>query len=138
MRNLRNYAKAPVLTTSKLRIFVSRWKLWWKELQPTWRNMDEWPPTRTSDTAENDWSVLSQGGCNGLYLVVVSLGWWLVAAAKAGNEASAVYQEVTNAVMDVEWVFDQILIQVCSPGRSSSKRASPLDESVPRKKLRSS
>ncbi|KAK7678104.1 hypothetical protein QCA50_018897, partial [Cerrena zonata] len=90
---------------------MARWKIWWKDLQPTWCNMEAWPPTRTSSTEENNWTVLSQGGCNRLYLVIILLSWWLMTAAKAGDETSAAWQEAMVAVADIEWVLNQILIQ---------------------------
>lgn len=54
-----------------------------------------------------DWSLLAKGGNNGLYVLVISLGWW--AFALRDNTAVAANEEFLTAVNDVMWIFDQLL-----------------------------
>lgn len=130
MQNARNYAKSPVLTATKLRPYATTWKLWWKVLQPAWRGADEWPFRRNVAAEGKDWGVLLRGGNNGLYLIIVSLGWWLLAASKASEERPGEWEEVVNVIADVDWVFERLLMQARSSSQlhsSSPKRAADVE-----------
>ena len=112
IRSRRQYSKVPVLTTAKLRPYAASWTRWWKALQPKERGVDQWPFSRGVNDAACDWAPLLQGGPNGLYLVIASLGWWLVAASRVADEKVAEWTQVQDAVSDVEWVFERLLLLV--------------------------
>lgn len=78
-------------------------------MQPQWRGVDEWPFSREDTNC--DWSPLLQGGVNGLYLVVISLGWWILAAWKVNEEKPAEWTQVIDVLRDVDWVFERLLLQ---------------------------
>ena len=109
IRSSRHYSKAPVLAMSKLRPYAAMWKAWWTALQPRWRDVAVWPFSR--DNTDGDWAPLLQGGLNGLYLVVISLGWWIVAAWKVYEEKPAEWTQVIAVMEDVDWVFECLLSQ---------------------------
>ena len=62
------------------------------------------------------------GGSNGLYLVVVSLGWWVVAASKVIDEKPAEWTQTSEAMADVDWVLGQLLAQA-NRSSQTQKRA---------------
>lgn len=51
-----------------------------------------------------DWSEVMKGGNNGLFIVVISLGWW----AKALQFAARDMGDWDKAIGDVGWVIDHI------------------------------
>ena len=95
---------------------------------------DQWPFNREVDHTTYDWTPLLQGGPNGMYLVVVSLGWWLLAASKAADEKPAEWAQVEEALADVEWVLGHLLSFLTRAG--PSKRAAPDANSPNSKKAR--
>ncbi len=52
-----------------------------------------------------EWSLIRRGGCNGLFLVIISLAWWVWAARDAGEGVA----EALEAVSDVSWVCRTML-----------------------------
>ncbi|KAI0083031.1 hypothetical protein BDY19DRAFT_871156, partial [Irpex rosettiformis] len=71
----RPYAKPPPIADAKR--FGVEWKAWWLGLQPSWRGGKMWPlPQVVAAQDDVDWGALRRGGCNGLFLAVLSLGWW--------------------------------------------------------------
>ena len=99
------------------------WRSWWEILQPHWRSVDVWPFSRDVSDSTADWACLLQGGSNGLYLVVVSLGWWVVAASKVIEEKPTEWTQTSEAMVDVDWVLGQLLAQADRSSRTQ-KRAS--------------
>ena len=97
----RVYEKPPPLKDTKL--FGETWKSWWRALQPEWRQFG-WPPAQESTSTSTDWGVVHQGGCNTLFLVLLSLSWWLVAASEEGSDMGNVH----TAVRDVSWVLKEM------------------------------
>lgn len=87
----------------RLKPFVANWKLWWAELQPIWRSTEQWPFDHTVP-AGSSWDVLLQGGPNGVYSVIVSLGWWVSAVSGQTKQQD----EAFDVAKDVRWVFEQL------------------------------
>ncbi len=101
----RNYDKLPKIKS--LAMFVTTWKKWWLRLQPPCRRPDggAWPPLRTMPASADDWSAVKRGGCNGLFMVIMALSWWVHHAA----EDPALLLEARNAAEDVHWVCTAML-----------------------------
>ena len=99
--------------------YSSMWKTWWSNLQQSRRQHIgvSWPLERSSDKC--DWTVLMRGGCNGFFLVVMSLSWW-VAAVKSKEEKA----ELDDVLDDVSWVLANM---ISSSSGSASKRTQPYD-----------
>ncbi|EIW58984.1 uncharacterized protein TRAVEDRAFT_94514, partial [Trametes versicolor FP-101664 SS1] len=75
MKNHRLYEKLPKIKSPKQ--FSVSWKRWWVSLQPSLRTNDEaWPLPRSEPVNPSDWDIVARGGCNGLFLVVLTLAWW--------------------------------------------------------------
>lgn len=102
----RAYNNLPLITDDAR--YGESWKAWWEALQPSWRKFS-WPPAQSiadngADDGAEDWGVLDRGGCNGIFLAVVSLGWWWAAVgAKRGDAA-----EVRVAMKDVAWALKRM------------------------------
>lgn len=93
----RNFDKQPDLVDD-MDSYVKEWSKWYHGMQPGWRT------DLSQDIAANaDWSSLAKGGNNGLYVPVLSIGWWIFALHKGDLSA-----ECVAALEDVRWVFDQI------------------------------
>jgi len=74
---------------------------WWSATQPTWRDTSDWPLVQ-GDTNGRDWGSLTDGGKDGLFLALVSLGWWIL--ARGTCEGS----KVDEAIRDVTWVIGEL------------------------------
>ena len=77
------------------------WIQWWTAAQPQWRVAQGWPFAK-GDTVSKDWGHLLEGGKDGMFLVVVSLAWWI--SAQDSSEES----ELDNAIEDVAWVLGNL------------------------------
>jgi len=88
------------------------WIGWWTSLQPDWRNTGSWPLPR-SPSADGSWDELLVGGKDGLFIVVMSLSWWIVECAKGEGESEE--SELEEALADISWVLSN-LVSVLSAG----------------------
>lgn len=85
-----------------LKDFEKKWKDWWSAIQPKWRDTKRWPYPK--DAVEEDWGELPNGGKDGLFVVMVSLGWWIhVGKQKPGRDT-----KISDAVADVAWVINNL------------------------------
>jgi len=75
---------------------------WWSAAQPSWRDTSEWPFAQ-EDAGEGDWGDLADGGKDGIFLTVVSLGWWVL--TQDAHEDS----KVDEAIEDVTWVIKNLV-----------------------------
>lgn len=125
IQNARNYKKAPSLAGGRLRQFVEEWKQWWAELQPKWRNTKDWPFERQSST-KGSWETLLLGGPNGIYLIMISLSWWVSAVTKDSQDGKD-WHEALEALKEVHWVFSQLL-------KSMALTAPPPNHAQPKRK----
>jgi hypothetical protein len=79
--------------------YAAAWWTWWIAHQPEWREARK----LLQDTHKGEkWSQLCRGGSNGIFMLILSLSWWLGAI----GEPSA---DILKAIRDVSWVFDQLL-----------------------------
>ena len=90
--------------------FETTWVGWWKAIQPGWRGAWSWPFSREGDEdpAEQCWDALPNGGKDGLFIVVLSLGWWI------GVQDPLEESKVDEAVEDVTWVIDNLVTFLCA------------------------
>ena len=77
---------------------------WWLTIQPTTRK--QWPPTYGPLPHDFTFEYLNCGGPNGVFLMVLCLGWW----ANALN-ADTDTTDYTLVVNDVSWVLGQLASQ---------------------------
>ena len=82
--------------------FENEWVQWWSEIQPEWRDTKDWPFAQ-EDAVGRCWGHLPKGGKYGLFLIVISLGWWI--DVRDPLEAS----KVDAAVADVSWVLKNLV-----------------------------
>ena len=104
----RSYEKLPKIKSTQQ--YAVAWKRWWLSLQPPSRIEDAnnpWPPARREPANDEEWTSVRRGGPNGMFLVVISLGWWLWATVDAGEPLAG--SEIEVAVGDVLWVCQSCL-----------------------------
>ena len=102
--------------------FEEQWVEWWSVCQPEWRDTDCWPFPQ-EDTVGCDWGDLPDGGKDGLFLVMVSLGWWIYARDPAEDS------RVDDIISDVTWVIDGLVSLLTT--ETSSLHSSPDPPPVP-------
>lgn len=88
-------------------LFGSEWRDWYTSAMPQWRldtavGEDNWPLGRDIRPQET-WDGIRQSGPNGLYMVVITLYWWSVAAETPDD-----VKGLNSALEDVEWVLTQL------------------------------
>ena len=74
---------------------------WWLTIQPTTRK--QWPPVHDLPPNNLSFDYFNCGGPNGVFLVILCLGWW--ANSLDVNKNLTDYMMVVN---DVRWVLEQI------------------------------
>ncbi|KAI9068771.1 hypothetical protein FKP32DRAFT_1529614, partial [Trametes sanguinea] len=76
MKNHRSYEKLPRIKSPSQ--FATAWKQWWVSLQPASRVADGsvWPLPLTEPADTDEWRVVARGGCNGFFLLLLTLAWW--------------------------------------------------------------
>jgi len=120
--------------------FEGLWVGWWSAAQPKWRNATTWPILR-DEAVIQEWGQLSQGGKDGLFLVVMSLAWWIHA------QHSVPSSKLSDAITDVSWVLDHLIISLsvevttrdsppAIPPPSNTKRSNSVRAGNPRKRAR--
>ena len=77
---------------------MKEWSAWYESMQPSWRSS----LSRVVE-ANADWSPLAKGGNNGLYVLLLSIGWWIF-ALRDGDLSD----ELLAAIDDIKWVFGQV------------------------------
>jgi hypothetical protein len=77
---------------------------WWLTIQPTTRK--QWPPTYGTLPHDFSFDYFKRGGPNGVFLIVLCLGWW--ANALTADTDTTDYTLVVN---DVSWVLGQLASQ---------------------------
>ena len=132
-RRLRSPKTIPPIES--IQDFESEWVEWWSAIQPPWRDTRDWPFVRDDATEQEDWGDLPNGGKDGLFLVVVSLGWWI--HARDPSEDS----KVDDAIADVTWVVDNLISSLSTdainPGSNSDSESEshvPCPPKQPRKR----
>ena len=105
-----------------LEVFEEQWTAWWSAAQPRWRETESWPFEQV-DATGRDWGKLPDGGKDGLFLVVVSLGWWIHALDPSEESV------LDNAIADVTWVLENLIrflsVDIIADSDSPSDTPSP-------------
>jgi hypothetical protein len=79
--------------------YATAWWTWWITHQPKWHEAQK----LLRDTHKGEeWSQLCRGGSNGIFMLILSLSWWLGVIGELSND-------ILKAIRDVLWVFDQLL-----------------------------
>ena len=66
-----------------------------------------------ADAGGGDWGCLPDGGKDGLFLIVVSLGWWI------GGQHPSMESKVWDAIEDVTWVIGRLISCLAADDLSS-------------------
>lgn len=93
---------------SNINAFGADWRSWWTGLQPEWRRksrrgQDTWPLKCSPFPGVEDWPDLKLHGQRGVFLVVLSLGWWMTGLQSAKDR-----KHWQSALDDVLWVLQHI------------------------------
>jgi hypothetical protein len=108
----RKYGRKCMPKITSIDEFKHQWIQWWTAAQPKWRNTEHWPFPQ--DKVEDHWGGLSSGGKDGLFLVVMSLGWWVHA------QDSAMDITLDAAICDVSWVLKHLVTSLSASAVTSS------------------
>lgn len=87
--------------------YGTSWCTWWRSMQPRWRREgDKLGDVQLSrcEMVDEAWVNVAKAGCNGIFLVLVSLSWWLVAAKEDSDRCWCL-----EAIDDVGWVLKQLV-----------------------------
>ncbi|KAI0772182.1 hypothetical protein BC629DRAFT_1529839 [Irpex lacteus] len=87
----------------RVKAFLKGWPLWWAEVNPDWRRMQD---GRLTQDNPGSWSSLNHPGTNGLVNVVCALLMYHDISASADWLVSA---------NDVSWTFTQVLAALLEP-----------------------
>lgn len=66
-----------------------------------------------------EWSQLSKGGPNGIFVVLIAMGWWFLAVQVANSD----FDDFHHALADVQWALEQT-----KSFNNSAKRAREADD----------
>ncbi|PPQ96657.1 hypothetical protein CVT26_010321 [Gymnopilus dilepis] len=103
MKNNRKLNRFPPIV--KASDFILSWRQWWMAMQPDWRSRDpSWPPSRDAPEGSH-WPKFTHSGPNGMFLLILSLGWWGRLVANGSGDVL----EYETALDDVLWVLSRTL-----------------------------
>jgi len=111
--------------------YGKQWVEWWKKVQPDWRDVEDWPD-QPFDVGEKDWGSLPNGGKDGLFVAMVSLGWWILAQ----DPASSLSKFLIDAIEDVTWVVNQLITSLSATLDSPPPSPPRLGQSAPTRAVR--
>lgn len=108
------------------------WLKWWTVIQPDWRDVGSWPFPQDAEEIEG-WGKLLYGGKDGIFVVVMSLGWWTHAEKPSGDSI------LDDAIDDVSWVLRYLTSSLSSPAittrpassTTTTRSPSPSDTPTP-------
>lgn len=109
-------------TFKSLESFEKEWVAWWSAAQPEWRNTEDWPLHR-EDVDDPDWDELPNGGKDGLFLIVVTLGWWILVRDPSKNS------KLDDAIADVAWVVDKLITLLSAEASVSDSEGTSVPKS---------
>ena len=126
-------------------IYGRSWLEWWKGCQPDWRKDAHsdwesescWPFSQDLEGI-GDWERFLHGGKDGLFLVIISIAWWIHAT---GDSEDPVLDSV---IADVSWVVKHLIFTLSSPSSlplplsptSPLSSSSPSTPCLPRKQAK--
>lgn len=103
---------------------------WWSASQPEWRDTTTWPFVQ-EEAEQRDWGNLPNGGKDGIFLAVVSLGWWIHVRDSSKDS------KVDEAVADVTWMIDHLIGFLSANATADGSDSEPeLDPPPQRKRTR--
>ena len=91
-------------------------------MQPEWRSDSDGMLIQDTPPGE-DWVAVNKGGSAGMYFVVVSLSWWVMAEGTGANNSLNVW----SAVADISWWFQEMRNRALMPN-SRGKRGHEEEE----------
>lgn len=100
MKWARDYTRGNYVDAEKFGAAVLEW---WLTIQPTTRKT--WPPVYSPLPMDFSFEYFNCGGPNGVFLVVLCLGWW-AGGLRAGMDSTN-FNLVTD---DVCWVLEQTAV----------------------------
>jgi len=100
MKWARDYSRGDHVDAEKFGATVLEW---WLTIQPTTRKT--WPPVYSPLTTDFSFEYFNCGGPNGVFLMILCLGWW-ANALEPGTDPTS-FDLVTR---DVCWVLEQVAI----------------------------
>ena len=105
--------------------FATQWEEWYMHLQPDWClnapsedadisgiSLSQDPP---EDTIILDWQDIKKGSQNGLFLLLLSLGWWGLGTSDQGEDALSWWAYAFN---DLRWVLEFLVSEDNDNGES--------------------
>ena len=98
----RKIKSPPVI--SQLKTYAVAWWAWWKVLQPEWRRDAVRGGVYEKPPPGEKWTRTYIGGSNGMFIVVLTLAWWI---AKLDGKVDN--KDLALAVDEVAWVLDQMM-----------------------------
>ena len=114
--------------------FATQWEEWYMHLQPDWRldthsedasgsgiSLSQDPP---EDAIISDWQDIKKGSQNGLFLLLLSLGWWGLGASDQGEDVLSWW---ACAFDDLRWVLE-FLVSEENDNQESDKEGDEKDE----------
>lgn len=124
----RSWEKMPHIAQTDIERYSEDWWKWWCKLQPSFRGEDPRAMSRVAPVdVDVDWSQLLKGGPNGIFIVLITLGWWSLGVRSANGDINDCFR----ALADVQWVLEQLQAsfnsaakrprEMNSAGRSTSK-----------------
>ena len=123
----RLFGKKNIPRIESVQVFEEQWVKWWSAAQPQWRETQTWPFERVN-AAGLDWGQLLNGGKDGLFLVVVSLGWWVHAHDPSEDS------ELSEAIADVTWVLKSLVSYLAADAITGSESPPNTPSPTPRRK----
>ncbi|KAJ7493727.1 hypothetical protein FB451DRAFT_1020285 [Mycena latifolia] len=111
-------AHGPQLTPAAATAFGEEWWLWWKTLQPPFRQVmglatHTWPrqDARRRAAEAPQWSSLLAPGPNGMFIVILGLYWWGRGLRVGGGRRTKLSAERAwvEAVNDVAWIIEGLI-----------------------------
>ncbi|KAG6807840.1 hypothetical protein H0H92_006236 [Tricholoma furcatifolium] len=111
MKRKRLFTNIPKICSTEYSISFDAW---WRDIQPCWRSeniADGGTLTHTVPVGAS-WDKMALGGPSGMFLVIVALAFWALAA-----DAAATQDAFDGAVSDVAWAFKAMMPSLSSPGK---------------------
>ncbi|KDQ54198.1 hypothetical protein JAAARDRAFT_196935 [Jaapia argillacea MUCL 33604] len=90
--------------------YAETWRAWWCSMQPDWRGGNVGFPMDQGVPSDETWDGIACGRKNGLYIVLMTLAWWIIAIKADGCEPS---QDVSfwSALGDVHFVLNHVILR---------------------------
>lgn len=120
----RGYEGNNIPTISSIGAFETSWIKWWKAVQPQWRDTQNWPFEK-DDATGKDWGNIPNGGKDGIFVIVISLAWWVSAPGSSGGS------KLNEALDNVTWVINCLIRYLSTNATASDSPPATTPESPP-------